>query len=210
MRPALLAYPMTNPARLVLLALAAACAAFAAAAPASAQQTAYAGGNPIVLSVPVTASVGGRCGFTDGAAPTGSYRQENFDRQGLSNSFAFSLNCTGASRVAVVSSNGGLVSTAAAPTGYTNRAAYDVTLNLVASDGKTTANATCAAATLTASGGCTFRGPASTAQGLRLAAASVNQAGSYLRVSAPPVTTGSQLVEGTYNDTLTITLSVAP
>jgi hypothetical protein len=199
---------MTKIARL-LLALVAALAAFAAA-PAAAQQTAYAGGNPIVLSVPVTASVGGRCGFTDGAAPTGSYRQENFDRQGLSNSFAFTMNCTGPSRVAVVSSNGGLVSSAAAPTGYTNRAAYDVTLNLVASDGKTTANATCAAATLTASGGCSFRGPASTSQGLRLAASSVNQAGSYVRVSAPPVTSGAQLVEGTYTDTLTITLSVAP
>jgi hypothetical protein len=200
---------MTHFARLVL-AIAAALAAFAAAAPANAQQTAYAGGNPIVLSVPVTASVGGRCGFTDGAAPAGSYRQENFDKQGLSNSFAFTLNCSGPSRVAVVSSNGGLVSSAAAPTGYTNRAAYDVTLNLVASDGKTTANATCAAATLTAAGGCAFRGPASTAQGLRLAAASNNQPGSFVRVSAPPVSGGAQLVEGTYTDTLTVTLSVAP
>ncbi|HEX8192399.1 MAG TPA: hypothetical protein VF552_05815 [Allosphingosinicella sp.] len=209
-RPALLSYPMIRFARLFLLALAAAFAVVAAAAPARAQQTAYAGGNPIVLSVPVTASVGGRCGFADGGAPSGSYRQENFDKQGLSNSFAFTLNCTGPSRVAVVSSNGGLVNNAAAPTGYTNRAAYDVTLNLVASDGRSTANATCAAATLTSAGGCAFRGPASTAQGLRLAASSVNQAGSYVRVSAPPASGGAQLVEGTYTDTLTITLSVAP
>jgi hypothetical protein len=201
---------MTNLVRLLLLLAAAGVAALLGATPARAQTTAYAGGNPIVLSIPVTASVGGRCGFADGAAPSGSYRQENFDKQGLASTFAFALNCTGPSRVAVVSSNGGLVAPNAAPSGYTNRAGYDVTLNLVASDGKTSAAATCAAATLTASGACAFRGPASTSQGLRLAASSVNQAGSFVRVSAPPVSGGATLVEGVYTDTLSITLSVAP
>ena len=185
-------------------------AALLGAAPASAQTTAYAGGNPIVLSIPVTASVGGRCGFATGGAPSGTYSQADFDKQGLSSTFAFTLNCTGPSRVAVVSSNGGLVAPGSAPTGYTARAGYDVTLNLVASDGKTTANATCTAATLTAAGTCAFRGPASTTQGLRLASASTNQTGSFVRVSAPPVTSGPQLIAGTYTDTLTITLSVAP
>jgi hypothetical protein len=201
---------MIHFARLVLVLAVAGLAALLGAAPAAAQTTAYAGGSPIVLSIPVTASVGGRCGFAEGAAPSGTYRQENFDKQGLSNNFAFALNCTGPSRVAVVSSNGALVAPGSVATGYTARAGYDVTLNLVASDGKTTANATCAASTLTAGGACSFRGPASTAQGLRLAAASANQAGSYVRVSAPPVTSGPQLVAGTYTDTLTITLSVAP
>jgi len=201
---------MTKLVRLVLVLAAAGAAALLGAVPAIAQTTAYAGGAPIVLSIPVTASVGGRCGFADGAAPSGGYSQANFDKQGLSNTFAFTLNCTGPSRVAVVSGNGGLVASGATATGYTARADYDVSLNLVSTDGKTTAAATCAASALTASGACAFRGPASTAQGLRLAAASVNQAGSFLRVSAPPATGGSQLIEGTYTDTLTITLSVAP
>jgi hypothetical protein len=194
--------------RLVLFLAAIGVAALTGAAPALAQQTAYAGGNPIVLSIPVTASVGGRCGFADGAAPSGSYRQENFDKAGLANTFAFTLNCTGPSRVAVVSSNGGLVAPGAAPTGYTNRAGYDVTVNLVGSSG--TVAATCAAATLAASGGCSFRGPASTTQGLRLASPSMGQTGSFVRVGAPPITAGPIPIQGTYTDTLTITLSVAP
>lgn len=189
-------------------------AALFAAGPAFAQtQTAYAGGNPAVLSIPVTASVGGRCGFADGAAPGGSYRQADFDRNGLSNDFAFTLNCTGPARVAVVSSNGGMVAdgtSGIAAAGYRAKADYDVSLNLVANDGST-ASATCAAATLQAAGSCSFRGPSSTAQGLRLASASTNKAGSYVRVRAPAASTGSTpLVAGTYSDTLTITLSVAP
>ncbi|HEY0148767.1 MAG TPA: hypothetical protein VGB70_07160 [Allosphingosinicella sp.] len=194
----------------LFLALAAGAAALLGAAPARAQNTAYAGGAPIVLSIPVTASVGGRCGFAEGAAPNGAYHQNDFDRQGLSGTIAFTLNCTGPSRVAVVSGNGGLVAAGAAPTGYAARSDYDVTLNLVSTDGKTTATASCAASSLTVGGACAFRGPASTAQGLRLAAPSVNQTGSFVRVSAPPVAGGPQLVQGTYSDTLTITLSVAP
>jgi hypothetical protein len=191
--------------RLVLLAFA---AAFGAAE-AGAQTTAYAGGSPIVLSVPVSASVGGRCGFGDAGVPAAAIRQENFDKSGINATASFNLNCTGASRVAIVSSNGALVTTATAPTGYANRAPYDVTLNLAGSNGAT-ATATCAASTLTQSGGCTFRGPASTTQGLRLGAASVNQPGSFVRVTAPAASGPGQLVEGTYTDTLTITLSVAP
>jgi hypothetical protein len=191
--------------RLVLFALAAAIGTEQAGA----QTTAYAGGNPIVLSVPVSASVGGRCGFGDAGVPSATVRQENFDKAGLNGTVSFNLNCTGASRVAVVSANGALVTTANAPTGYANRAPYDVTLNLAASNG-TTATATCAASTLTQSGGCTFRGPASTTQGLRLGAASLNQPGSFVRVTAPAASGPARLVEGTYTDTLTITLSVAP
>jgi len=190
-------------------------AAMLAAGPAAAQtQTAYAGGNPVVLSVPVTASVSARCGFADGAAPSASVHQADFDRTGISKDIAFTLNCAGASRVAVVSQNGGLVangSNGTASPGYSAKAAYDVTLNLVANSSTANATATCAASTLQANGGCSFRGPASTAQGLRVAGASTNQTGSYVRVRAPAATTGSTpLVEGTYSDTLTITLSVAP
>ncbi len=166
--------------------------------------------NQIVLSIPVTASVGGRCGFADGGTPSGSYNQINFDETGLLHDFSFVLNCTGPSRVAVVSQNGGLLTTGTAPTGYTVRAPYDVSLHLVANGGGTTADATCAASTLPTGSTCSFLGPASTAQGLRLSAASTLQAGSYLRVSAPPYSGASALVTGTYSDVLTVTLSASP
>lgn len=182
---------------------------------ASAQTTAYSPDsgrtpNQIVLSIPVTASVGGRCGFASAGAPNGSYNQNDFDVTGLQHDFAFVLDCTGPSRVAVVSQNGGLLTTGTAPTGYTVRAPYNVSLHLVATGGGTTADATCAASTLPTGSTCSFLGPASTGQGLRLAAASTSQSGSYLRVSAPPYAGASTLVNGTYSDVLTVTLSASP
>jgi hypothetical protein len=171
-------------------------------------QTSYAGGQPVELTIPVTASVGGRCGFAEGAAPTGTYTQADFDRQGLAGQFDFSLNCTGPSRVAITSANGGLLTNASVPTGYANKADYSVTLNLVANDGSS-AQATCSASTLVSGSACAFAGAATTSQGLRLGSAAVNQAGSYIRVSAPARSGSTVLVEGTYTDALTVTVSPA-
>ena len=182
---------------------------------AAAQQTVYAAGQPGVvggfatLPVQVTASVGGHCGFATGSAPSGTYSQPDFDVTGLNHDFTFVLDCTGPSRVAVVSTNGGLLTGGSAPTGYTTLAPYTVTLNLVGSTA--TANGSCAVATLTASAGapCTFRGPVSASQGLLLNSTSVSQPGTYLRVSAPAYAGSSALVGGTYSDTLTVTVSAA-
>ena len=197
-----------------------AAAALAAASPlssVSAQTTVYAPGdgtpNSTQLQVNVLASVGGRCGFADLGTPSGSFDQRNFDVTGFSHDFLFSLNCTGPSRVAVVSSNGGLKTAGTAPSGYAVLAPYDVSLHLV-SNTPATADATCAAATLVAgTGTCSaFRGPASTTQGLRIGAPSTNQTGSYLRVAAAAYNqaVGPTLVAGEYADTLTVTLSASP
>ncbi len=169
-------------------------------------QTAYAGGTPVVITVPVTASVGGRCGFADGAAPRGSFNKDDFDRDGISAQFGFSLNCTGPSRVAVASVNGGLQTTGTAGTGYANKADYTVTLNLAANDGSSV-QASCAASTLVNGGSCSFAGTASTSLGLRLAAAAVNQPGSFVRISAPARTGTTTLIHGTYADSLVVTVS---
>lgn len=181
-------------------------------------QTAYAPGQPgpggpnsIAIPVQVTASVGGRCGFADGGAPSGSHHQPDFDVQGFSHDFAFVLDCTGPSRVAVVSSNGGLLTEGVATDGYAVKAPYDVTLHMVADGGAPSVSATCPAETLTPGSTCSdFLGPASASQGLRLAAASTNQSGSYLRVSAPAYAGSATLVAGHYADTLTVTLSASP
>ena len=162
------------------------------------------------LQVQVAASVGGRCGFADGGVPTGTFNQADFDQTGFSHDFIFTLDCTGPSRMAVVSSNGGLKTAGTVPTGYTTTAPYDVALHLVANDGVTTADASCAAATLASGSSCSFVGPASTSQGLRLTAPSTDKVGSYLRVSAPAYAGSDQLAAGTYVDTLTVTLSAAP
>lgn len=194
------------------LALAAACAAlFAGGAGA---QTIYAPGqgspNSKAIPVQVTATVGTRCVFAAGGVPGGTFNQDNFDLTGFTHDFPFTLECTGPSRVAVVSANGGLLTGGTAPADYAVKAPYDVTLNLVANGGSPTANATCAAATLVSGSTCSFVGPASETQGLRLAAASVAQSGSYLRVAAPPYSGANTLVQGAYQDTLVVTVNISP
>ncbi len=184
---------------------------------AAAQTTVYAPGqgspNEVQLPIDVLASVGGRCGFAENEAPSGSFDQRNFDVTGFTHDFLFKLNCTGPSRVAVVSSNGGLKTAGTAQPGYSVLAPYDVSLHLV-SNTATTADATCAASTLVAgTGSCAdFLGPASTTQGLRIAAPSTNQTGSYLRVAASAYNqaVGPTLIAGEYADTLTVTLSASP
>lgn len=184
-----------------------ACLSLAGTAQAQGVQTAYAGGSPIVLTIPVTASIGGRCGFADGALPAGSFHKANFDQSGFSAQFDFSLNCTGPSRVAIASANGGLLTQAGSATGYRDKADYQISLNLQASDGSK-AQASCAASAVAGGGACAFAGTASASQGLHLAASAINQPGSYVRVSAPAQSAAlPSLVEGTYSDVLTVTVS---
>jgi hypothetical protein len=184
-----------------------------AAGEAHAQVTAYAPGqgavNSVAVAIDVRASVSGRCGFTAGGAPTGSISQTDFDRTGFSRDFAISMNCTVASRVAVSSRNGGLAAEVAASDGYAVTAPYTVALRMVADNGAA-AEASCAAETLGAAGGCSFAGVASSTNGLRLAGAATKTNGSYLRVSAPAYTGTAPLVAGRYADTLSVTISVAP
>lgn len=178
-------------------------------------QTAYAVGqgspNNITLSVPVTASVGGQCGFS--TAPSGSYNDPDLT-DGIPNvDFPFTLQCTVASRVAIVSTNGGLkTSVGAVPVGYTDLVPYNVQLDLVG-DSVAPVTGTCAAATLSASSGapCGFRGPASTSVGMYLSGSSVGQTGSKVRVSAPGYSSGNIFVaSNAYADTLTVTVSASP
>lgn len=192
--------------RVLLAALLALCAASTA----HAQTTAYAVGqgspNQIQLTIPVTASVRAACGFA--TAPSGSHHEPSFDTHAWSHDFGFVIDCSTASRIAVVSTNGALATTTAAPAaGYTNVAPYNVTLNVVQNSG--TATGTCAVANLTTGGSCSFRGPASSTQGLPVAVTQ-NQTGSYLRVSAPAYTGANTLVASAgYADTLSVTLSPA-
>lgn len=197
---------------LVLVLLSVLTALFAAAGPAQAQglsTTVYVGGS-IPLSIPVTASVGGRCQFATGSAPNGTYDAGAIDTTAWTHDFAFTIDCNTASRVAVVSTNGGLKTSSLVTTGYTALAPYDVGLNLQGN--ATNANASCAVSTLAASAStaCSFRGPSSSTVGLRLTGASQNQTGSYLRVSAPAYSGSNILVAGQYADTLTVTISAAP
>ena len=174
--------------------------------------TAYATGqgtpNQIVLNgIYVKAQVVSHCGFA--TAPSGTYNQPDFDVAGLAHDFGFVLDCTGPSRVAVTSANGGLLNTAAGlqPSGYIAKAPYNVELFLDGTTGD--ANATCAAATLASGGSCGFVGTASETVGLALNAPATTANSSYLRVSAPAYNYAALpvLVDGTYQDTLTVTVS---
>ena len=199
--------------RFLVLALVMMMALCAVAQPARAQVTAYAAGqgavNSVEVGVEVRASVRGRCGFATGGAPVGSIDQADFDQGGFTRDFAIQLNCSGASRIAVASVNGGMAAQAAGATGYAAKAPYQVALSVVADNG-TSAAATCAAATLAAGGSCSFAGTAGSATGLRLAGASTKANGSYLRISAPAYSGSAPLVAGRYSDTLSITISVSP
>lgn len=199
--------------RLGMLVLAMVVAFCAAVAPARAQVTAYAAGqgavNSVEVGVEVRASVRSRCGFAAGGAPVGSIDQAEFDQSGFSKDFAIQLNCTGASRIAVSSVNGGMATATAGSAGYGTKAPYQVALKVVADNG-TSATASCDAATLSAGGSCPFAGTAGSATGLRLAGASTKANGSYLRVSAPSYAGSAPLVAGRYSDTLSITISVSP
>lgn len=179
---------------------------------ANAQVTAYAPGqgavNSVSVNIDVRASVRDRCGFAQGGAPAGTIDQAEFDRTGFSKDFAINLNCSGASRIAVSSRNGGLATDASA-TGHASVAPYEVELRMVADNG-TTAIGSCAASTLGSAGGCGFAGTGSTTNGLRLGAASTKSNGSYLRVKANPYAGATPLLAGRYADTLTVTVSVAP
>jgi hypothetical protein len=186
-----------------------AAAMLTAAAPAAAQ-TIYAGGVPAsqVLSIPVTATVGGRCGFATGGVPTGNQNVGQLDTTTWSHDFPFTLECTGPSRIAVVSSNGGLKTapTVSAP-GYLDTAPYDVAVHVVRTGGTTDGN--CAAASLLGSSlaACALRGTAAPTVGLFVNTPSFGLSGSYLRVTKSAYT--GTLVSGTYADTLTVTVSPA-
>ena len=177
-------------------------------------------GNSITLS-PIydRASVSNRCGFADGQVPDGTVNQPNFDVTGFDSTFDFVIDCTGPSRVGVVSSNGGLFQSATLDSGYTNLAPYDVGLAL-AGDGGATATASCEAASLaagvttctTAYGGAggpqtNFTGPADETTGLLLNATSTTGSVSSIRVLAAAYAGSDVLVAGSYEDVLTVTLS---
>lgn len=186
-------------------------AALGASGHAMAQTTAYASGqgspNNIVLSIPVTATVGAQCGFE--SAPDATYNFPDLDL-GFTQDTGFTLACNNASRVAIVSQNGGLLASGTAPAGFTTLAPYSVTLYLEGDS--TTATGTCEVATLTASASspCAFRGPASTTEGLELSGAATSTTGSYVRISAPVYTDTANLVASSgYADVLTVTLSAA-
>lgn len=184
----------------------------ASTVPAHAQATAYAAGqgalNRIEVGIDVRASVRDRCGFATDGAPAGSADQADFDRLGVRKDFAIRLNCTGASRIAVSSTNGGLAPTDPAP-GFASSAPYSVELKMIADNGSS-ASATCDAAKLKAASDCSFSGSAGTTRGLLLNAASTKANGSYLRVNAPPYAGSQPLLAGSYSDTLVITVSIAP
>jgi hypothetical protein len=160
----------------------------------------YPGPAQAVISVPVKASVGGSCGFATGQAPNATVFNPNIDTTGWGNNVPFVAECTAPWRIAVSSQNGALKSTATTATGYINRAPYDVAVT-----------GTCPVAQVDqalGSSSCNFKGTATPGNGL-LVPRSFGLAGSYIRVSAPAYPGPDVLVEGTYNDTLIVTISPA-
>ena len=159
-----------------------------------------------VLSIPVRASVNTSCGFQQ-------IIDENFDvgyidEAQWTRSTTFVPECTTPWRIAISSTNGGLLTdnTASLPVGYANKAPYTVALNINTDGG--VEEASCAAADLhdTAGTACAFRGTATMTEGMRVAR-SYRLNPSQITVSAPAYAGPGVLISGTYTDTLTITVS---
>ena len=169
----------------------------------------YPGPAQAVISIDVKASVGGTCGFATNGAPNGTVNAGAIDTTGWSAQIPFTAECTAPWRIAVSSANGGLKNVATVPTGYLNKAPYDVALNVASDGGPVTG--TCPVAQLDAalgSSACTFEGTASTTNGLQVPR-SFGLAGSYIQMSAPAYPGPSILINGGYADTLTVTVSPA-
>lgn len=201
-------------ARLHARAMAAAAVLGLLSTPGVAQTTAVAHGSPsnITLSIPVKASIASVCGFATGAMPSESFTIPTDLNNAFTHDVGFVLQCTVASRIAVVSSNGGLRTSASAPPGYTGLRKYNVALHVVGDTGVTPADANCASVALKPTdASCSFFGTATATVGLPLSGSSYNQAGSYLRVSSAAYADAPILLAANnYADTLTVTLSAAP
>jgi len=179
-------------------------------------------GTSLTLSpIYVRASVRGRCGFSGGQTLNWVLNQPDFDVRGFKGSFTFTLDCTGPANVGVMSLNGGLLQNVRLPSGYRNKAPYDVGLQLTG-DGGAQVSASCEAASLIAgSRSCTlayggtggtqtnFTGPATIGQGLTLNASSTSGAMSTLVVQAKAYTGSDVLVSGAYQDVLSVTVNAA-
>lgn len=173
----------------------------------------YAGPANAVINVPVTASVGGACGFVPGSEPNANLNAGAIDTTAWSFDVPFTVNCTAPWRIAVSSANGALKTLSPGATGYATKAPYDVALTLPWNDGTSsgTVNASCPVAQVDQAAGatpCSFEGTASTSNG-QLVPRSVGLAGSKVTVSAPAYAGPDVLVAGTYNDTLVVTVSPA-
>lgn len=185
-------------------------AATPAMAQTSQEQIAYYGGSPnkAVLSIPVTASVGGQCGFY--TAPDADLPVGEIDRVAINETVNFVPECTAPWHIAVSSQNGGLLTSgpADAANGYLNKAPYTVALN-VNNEGGSPVTASCQVANLQTTGGaCSFKGTASQTDGL-LVPRSYRLAPSNIQLTAPAYAGPGILISGNYADTLTVTVAPA-
>ncbi|MFM5954907.1 MAG: hypothetical protein ACKOPE_11500 [Novosphingobium sp.] len=165
------------------------------------------------LTIPVTASVGGSCGFVPGNEPNANFNVGAIDTTGWSRDVPFKVECTAPWRIAVKSQNGGLKTGAVVQSGYIDKATYNVALNLPWDTG--TASGTvadnCAVELIDQAAGstaCTFEGTASNSNGL-LVPRSVGLAGSKITLTGVANPGPAVLVAGTYTDTLVVTISPA-
>lgn len=167
----------------------------------------YPGPANAVMTIPVTASIGGTCGFA--TAPNATLFHANIDTTGWSDQVPFTAECTAPWRIAVTSQNGALKNAGTATAGYQNKAPYTVSLNVASDSG--TVSAACPVAQIDQAVGsspCTFKGTASPTTGLVIPR-SFGLSGSYIQVAAPAYAGPDLLISGTYNDTLIVTISPA-
>lgn len=185
-----------------------------------AQTTAYASdqmGNPtsinaIALSIPVTAQVAPTC--TSPILSTANIELGALDRVLPETQVTLNIQCSGAFRIGLVSSNGGLRTAMAAPSGYSSLRDYNLALHIRDNTNAETVSLTCPASSLTAtavSSNCSanLRGPATgLSPGFKVNAPSNGKA-CYLLISNVPLGPNTLVAATDYTDTLTINVTAA-
>lgn len=185
-----------------------------------AQTTAYASdqvGNPtakssISASIPVTAQVLPTC--TSPILATANIDLGALDRVLPETQIALNIQCSGAFRIGLVSSNGGLRTAMVAPSGYSGLRDYNLALYIRDNTNANTVSLTCPASSLAAtaiSSNCSanLRGPATgLSPGFKVNAPSNGKA-CYLLISNVPLGTNTLVAATDYADILTINVTAA-
>lgn len=185
-----------------------------------AQTTAYASdqaGNPtsknfISASIPVTAQVLPTC--TSPILPTTNIDLGALDRVLPETQITLNIQCSGAFRIGLVSSNGGLKTAVAPPVGYSGLRDYNLALYIRDNTNADTVSLTCPASSLAAtavSSSCSanLRGPATgLSPGFKVNSPSNGKA-CYLLISNAPLGTNTLVAATDYTDILTINVTAA-
>lgn len=156
-----------------------------------------------VLTVTASGTIGSSCGLTS-ASPVGS---PNLSASG-SVGATVTVNCNTGFRLNALSAQGAIKSATSAPANFSNNVPYSLTVSVPLETGGP-ASATCASSTLATGQSSCALSPGNTTGLSSSGKASLNKTASLTFAYTVPALP-TRLIAGTYSDTVTLTITVAP